>query len=146
MVRRKPSSGEHLIFTETGPYLLPDVIRCEQVERGRWTNEVVIRAETYKDLRLGIVLLAPAVASLLAAPLAEVPLEPATRIRPLPLPAPGKILEIPLLTRFVCFRPPAPGYRIAEFLTEKDQRVLVPFSSDAYKQFLVLIELFSAVH
>jgi hypothetical protein len=45
-----------------------------------------------------------------------------------------KTLEVPVLDRFVCFRAITREWWMAEVLTRSDERVLVPFSSEAYEQ------------
>jgi hypothetical protein len=106
------------------------------VERDRWTNIFVIRASTYEDRRLAIPLLVPAVASLVAAPPTVVRFETLTRGRRIEPPEKGKTLEVVKLDRFVCFRVITADGWVLEFLTERDQHILVPFSSAAYKQFI----------
>lgn len=144
--KRKPKNPnyEHLILHGPGFWALPQLIRCEEVERGRWTNILVIRASTYEDRRLAIPLLVQAVASLVAAPPTVVGFETLTRCRQIEPPGKGKTLEVVQLDRFVCFRAITAEWWIPEFLTEKDQRILVPFSSEAYKQLIAHLKALSA--
>jgi hypothetical protein len=128
------SSGEHIIFHGPGPYVLPDLLGCEGVERGRSSNIVIIRALTDEDRRLAIPLLNQAVASLVAASATVVRFETLTPGRQIGVPEKGKTLELPVLDRFVCFRAITADWRMAEFLTHKNQRVLVPFSAHAYQE------------
>jgi hypothetical protein len=132
----RPGSGEHIIFHGPGPYLLPDLIRCERVEKSRWANVVVVQALTYAGGRLAIPLLNPAVTSLLAASSTVVRFETLCPGRQIETPERRKTLEVPVLYRFVCFRAITKDWRMAEFLTRRDQRVLVPFSSEAYGQMI----------
>ena len=69
--------------------------------------------------------------------LTQIPFEGLTKIRPIPLPKSGKILEIPLLTRFVRFRRAKP-VTASPSLSPKDQQVVAPFSLDAYNGATVL--------
>ena len=69
--------------------------------------------------------------------LTQIPFEGLTKIRPIPLPKSGKILEIPLLTRFVRFRRAKP-VTASPSLSPKDQQVVAPFSLDAYNGTTVL--------
>jgi hypothetical protein len=128
------SSGEHIIFHGPGPYVMPDLLSCEGVERGKSTNIVLIRALTHEDRRLAIPLLSQAVASLVAASPIVVRFETLTPGRQIGVPEKGKTLEVPVLERFVCFRAITADWRMAEFLTHKNQRVLVPFSAHAYEE------------
>ena len=128
---------EHITLRGPGFWTLPDLVRCEGVERGIWTNILVIRASTYEDRRLAIPLLVQAVASLVAAPPTVVRLETPTAVRQLGIPKIGIMLEMPQLDRFVCFRAISADGWLPEFLTRRDdQHVLVPFFSDAYKQLI----------
>src|SRR6266478_371667 len=104
--KRKPENPnyEHIILQGSGFWFLPDLITCEDVETGRWTNQLVIRASTYEDRRLAIPLLIPALQSLVAAdPIAVKPEKP-TAGRHINPPVLGKTMETPLLQEFVCFR------------------------------------------
>jgi len=132
----KPSRGEHLILHRPGLYILPDLIRCEGIERRRGTNILVIRAFTYEDRLFYVPLEIPAAASLVAAPPKIVPFEelaPGTQVA---APQSSKPLEIPVLNRFVCLRARSAEWWMPEFLTRKNQRILIPFSSQAYEQLL----------
>jgi hypothetical protein len=130
----KPSSGEHIVLRGPGPYVMPDLIACERAERGRWANSAVIYASTYQDRHLAIPLLNQAATSLIAASPKVVRFETLAAGRQIGMPETGKTLEVPPLERFVCFRAITADWIMAEFLTRKAQRVLVPFSSSAYKQ------------
>jgi hypothetical protein len=142
---KKPTRGEHLIFHRPGPYILPDLIRCDGVERDRGTNVLVIRAFTYQDRLFYVPLEIPAAASLAAAPPKVVRFETLTRGTQVAPPEISKPLEIPVLGRFVCFRAISAEWRMTEFLTQKDQRVLIPFSSAAFKQLVDHLKALSAV-
>ena len=113
---------------------MADLICCERVEQGESTNILVIKASTYNNRHLAIPLLRPAVAALISASATVIRFETLTPGRQIGVPEEGKTLEVPVLDRFVCFRAITAGWWMAEFLTMKDQRVLVPFSSDAYEQ------------
>lgn len=135
--RKSPDPNkEFLVLHGPGYWVLPDVISCEGVDRGRGTNLVVIRASTYEDRRLAIVLSISAVASLVAAPLIEVGFETPVTGSPIVLSLPGKTLGLPAMDRFVSFRAIADDLRSAEFSNEKNQHILVSFSSTAYVQLL----------
>lgn len=136
--KRKPKDPnyEHLILQGPGFWTLPDLIHCQGVERDRETNIFVIRASTYEDRRLATPLLVPAIASLVAAPPTVVRFETLIRGRQIAPPEKGKTLEVVKLDRFVCFRVITADRWVLEFLTERDQHILVPFSSAAYKQFI----------
>lgn len=132
--RKKTTRGEHLILHRPGPYILPDLIRCEGVQRDKGTNVLLIRAYTYGDRLFYLPLEITAAATLATAPLRVVRFEtlsPGTQIAP---PEMSKPLEIPVLDRFVCFRAIGAEWRMPEFLTKKNQRILIPFSSTAYEQ------------
>jgi hypothetical protein len=129
----RPGSGEHIIFHGPGPYLLPDLVRCERVERSRWGNLVVVHALTYEDRRLAIPLLGAAVMSLITASPKVVHFETLIRGRQVRTPE-KRTLEVPVLDRFVCFRAITRDWWMVEFLTRRNQRVLIPFSSEAYTQ------------
>jgi hypothetical protein len=134
--KRPNPKYEHAVFKLPGFYAVPDVTSCEGVERGRWTNMLVIRASTFDDRHLAIVLLLPAVAALVAAPPIAVPIGKATNYEPIE-PAPfGKTLEIQPMDYFFCFRVINAEWWIPEFSNDKDQHLLVPFSVPAYKQLL----------
>lgn len=142
---KKIARGEHLILHRPGPYILPDLIRCEGVERDRGTNVLLIRAYTYEDRLFYLPLEIPAAASLAAAPPKVVRFEilsPGTQVAP---PEVSKPLEIPVLDRFVCFRAISAEWRMPEFLTKKNQRVLIPFSSAAHKQLVDHLKAVPAV-
>ena len=137
--KRKPPNRnyEHTILRGPGFWTLPDLISCEGVERGKWTNVLVVRASTYENRHLAIPLLAQAVASLVAASPTVARLENPTPVRPLAIPDVGITLETPQLDRFVCFRGIKVEGRLLEFLTERDdQHILVPVSSAAYTQLI----------
>jgi len=136
--KRKPNPNyEHLTLRGSGFWFLPDLITCEDVEAGRWTNQLVIRASTYEDRRLAIPLLIPALRSLVAADPIAVQFEKPTVGRRLNPPVHGKTTEAPLLQEFVCFRGISAEWWVPEFLTEKkNQHVLVSFSFAAYKQLI----------
>ncbi len=142
---KKPSNYEHLILQGPGFWTLPDLIRCEGVAKGRWTNILVIQASTYEERSLAIPLLIPTVASLVAAPPTVARFETPTSGRQIEPPKKGKILEVSVLDRFVCFRAITADWRTPEFLTQKDQHILVPFSSKAYKQLLDHLKALSNV-
>jgi hypothetical protein len=135
--KKKPKDPNYQHFLLHGPgfWTLPELIRCQGVERSRETNIFVIRASTYQNRRLAIPLLVPAVASLIAAP-PTVGFETLTRGRRIEPPEKGKTLEVVRLDRFVCFRVITADRWVLEFLTKSDQHILVPFSSAAYKQFI----------
>ena len=135
--KRKPkdSGYEHLILQGPGVWILPDLIRCHGVERGRETNVFVIRASTNEKRHLAIPLLVPAIASLVAAP-PIVGFEKLARGRQIEPPVKRKTLEVVKLDRFGCFRVITADRWVLEFLTERDQHILVPFSSAAYNQFV----------
>lgn len=103
--KRQPKypNYEHITLRGSGFWILPDLLRCEGVERGRWTNVVIIRASTFDDRRLLIPLLDRAVASFVAAPPIAVPFERPTQGRQIAPSERGKILEMAVLHRFVCF-------------------------------------------
>jgi hypothetical protein len=142
---KKPTHGEHLILHRPGLYILPDLIRCEGVERRKRTNILVIRAFTYEDRLFYVPLEAPAAASLAAAPPKVVPFEELTPGTQVAAPQSSKPLEIPVLDRFVCLRALSAEWWMPEFLTKKNQRILIPFSSQAYKQLLDHLKAVSTV-
>jgi hypothetical protein len=133
---KKSARGEHLILHRPGPYIVPDLIRCEGVERRRGINILVIRAFTYEDRLFYVPLQVAAAASLAAAPPKVIPFDKLTPGTQVAAPQVSKPLEIPVLDRFVCFRAISAEWWMPEFLTKKNQRILIPFSSHAYKQLL----------
>ncbi len=142
---KKTTRVEHLILHRPGPYILPDLIRCEGVERDRGTNVLLIRAYTYQDRLFYLPLEIPAAALLALAPPKVVRFEtlsPGTQVAP---PEMSKSLEIPVLNRFVCFRTISAEWRMPEFLTKKNQRILIPFSTAAYKQLIDHLKAVTAV-
>lgn len=141
---KQPSNYEHLILRGSGFWILSDLTRCEGVERGRWTNILVIRASTYDNRRFAIPILIPAVASFVAAPPTVVQFETLTAGKRIEPPEKGKTLEVARLDRFVCFRTITADWWILEFLTEKDQHILVSFSFEAYKQLIDHLKAVSA--
>jgi hypothetical protein len=147
MAQRKARAthGEHLIFNGQGPFVLPDLLNCERVEKDRWENVWVLWATTYEDRRLAIPLLKTAVTSLLATPPVVVPFETLARGRQIDLPRQTKPMMIPALSRFVCFRAIITDWWMPEFLTREDQRVLVPFSSTAYRVFFDTLNALSGM-
>lgn len=136
--KKKPTKGEHFVLTEWGPYALPDLLRFEGIDQGRWLHIRVIRAFT-GDLRLHIPLSVQAAASLLTAPEIEEPFATLTRGRPLNPENMKDPIEMPMLDRFVCFRGVNDQWRIAEFLTPNGERLLVSFSLQAYRDLLVAL-------
>ena len=143
--KKKPENlnYEHIILPGPGFWTLPDLISCEGVERGRWTNILVVRASTYEHRHLAIPLLIPAVAALVAAPPTVVPFETLTPGRQINPPEIGKTLEVVQLDHFVCFRVITDDFCIPEFLTGKGQHVAVPFSFEAYRQLLAHLKAIS---
>jgi hypothetical protein len=139
-----PSAGQHIIFHGPGPYLLPDLIRCDRVEKSGRTNLIIVHASTYEDRHLAIPLLKPAAAALLAASPTVVRFETLSRGRQIRVPERRRTLEVPVLERFVCFRAITRDWRMAEFLTRRKQRVLVPFASETYQQVMDHLQSFAS--
>jgi hypothetical protein len=59
------------------------------------------------------------------------------------MPDKGKTLEVPVLDRFVCFRAITADWWMAEFLTHRNQRVLVAFSCEAHEQVIARLKALS---
>jgi hypothetical protein len=139
---RTEKRGAHFVLSGSGAFALPQLVRCEGLEKGRWTNQWVIRAYTDYDQRLYLPIVDQAAKALLNAPAVVVPLEPTTHyelIDPRGLPEPT---ELPLLERFGCFRVIDDTKYIPEFLTENNQQVLVPFTFVAYRELFAHLKAF----
>jgi hypothetical protein len=123
--------GSHFVLDEPGPYLFPDLIKHEQIDHVGYL--LVLRLINAGKQRLWIPLSHRVARALLAAPEKLVPFESPTGIRPLLTVGMASPIEMPLLSEFVCFRAISPEWRLCELTNENGQRLLVSFSTGAYR-------------
>lgn len=133
--RNKTIGCEEFVSAEAGPYLLPELIRFEGIDKCSHSDRWIIRAFTSCDRQVRIPISVNAVTSLLLSPEKEVQMDTWDQVKPWPdgIADPA---EMPLLDLFVYFRLMDEQWCIGEFMNQDRKRMLVPLSFSTYQQLL----------